>query len=442
VENAIEPYGSPDELPSGGASRRGDSARDSVASSSRPSISSSARKKQLSSRMHDLTDIIGRNVDFSTFTAPQEVEFRDTAGDLVTFTRSRGPKARADFYVNGHITIKSIHAVEVEGCTLHVEGSNCSEGPIASTTVPMGGPERDTFANRKANILERRLDRDRRDAEPDVDWSSGENIIRQVLQLVDGLDGAAPIEGGHMATELELPFSDAKRGKEHEVVPFGGFLDMTPEGFKVLHNRFLEPPKARIQEPTLREGMYFFFDDRTFPRFPFDTRVWEVEQWRNGNMVWSGMVLIERGIDGGEAAAETDSTARGCREPASERGERQWQLGDTVFVLGFHQDNKAFAGFTYDDNLTAYEMQIGSSPPTKGGEFAVPPQVHGFHDDRSLGERLEAITKHDLMTCKGCPSCDRIRSNPERAKPRPYHKPPEFRPSLWERLDPHPEEDS
>jgi len=161
-------------------------------------------------------------------------------------------------------------------------------------------------------------------------------------------------------------------------------------------------------------------------------------------MIWSGMVLIEPGIDGGEAAHETDATARGCREPASERKEKQWQLGDTVFVLGFHQDNKAFAGFQYEDNLTAYLMQVGCNPPTKVREAEKAQEVQGFHDDRNLGERLEAITKHDLMRCKGCPTCDRKRSNQpaETPKPRPRYTPPEFRPSLWERLDPHQEEDS
>lgn len=388
------------------------------------------------------TDIVGRNFDFSTFAAPQEVEFRDAAGDMVAFIRTRGAKARADFFVNGQIKIKSITAVEVEGCTLHVEGSNCGDGPVFSTTVPLGGLERDTFGNRAMDsVLERRLDRDKRDAEPDVDWSSAENTIRQVLQLVDGLDNTPFVDGGATVRELELPLSDAKRGKEHEV-PYGGFLDMTPEGFKVLHTRFMEPPKARFQQPTLREGMYFFFDDTTFPRFPFDTKVWEVEQWRNGNMIWSGMALIEPGIDGAQAAHETDATARGCREPASDCAEGQWQLGDTVFVLGFHQDNKAFAGFKYDDNLTAYEMQIGCKPSE--GEVAsslVAPQVQGFHDDRSLGERLAAITRHDLMSCKGCPACDRLHSNQrEPSKPSHQHRPQEFRPSLWNRLDVQPEE--
>mmetsp|Transcript_78588 Transcript_78588/g.155681 ORF Transcript_78588/g.155681 Transcript_78588/m.155681 type:complete len:552 (+) Transcript_78588:55-1710(+) len=456
VQDAVD--GAAEDAASVGGSSGIDSARHSSIpteslASSRPSILSSGRRKQISSRRHlhqdnaTLTDLVGRNFDFSTFAVPEEVEFRDVAGDMITFSRTRGRKARADFLVNGQMKIKSIHQVEVEGTTLNVEGVNCGEGPIASTTVPLGGPERDTFANRSIdNVLERRLDRERRDAEPHVDWSSAEKIIRQVLQLVEGLDSSMPhVEGRAGAKELELPFNDAKRGKEHEVVPFGGFLDMTPNGFKVIFNRYEEPPagpKARFLKPTLRVGMYFYFDEWTFPGFPFDIRVWEVEQWRNGNMIWCGMALIEPCIDGAEANHGTEATARGCREPASECAEGQWQLGDTVFVLGFHQDNKAFAGFRYDDNLTAYQMQIGCCPPEarEASANTAQPTVYG-HDDRSLGERLRGITKFDLMVCKGCPTCDRNRSNratTESAKPRLEYK--DFHPSLWEGLNKHPED--
>mmetsp|Transcript_103940 Transcript_103940/g.325237 ORF Transcript_103940/g.325237 Transcript_103940/m.325237 type:complete len:510 (-) Transcript_103940:227-1756(-) len=309
--------------------------------------------------------IISTSGVFSSYARPMEVEYQDAEGDWTAFVRN--PNGKVDLVVDGELRLRSLTAIRVEGFKLHVEGTSPDEPPspplytsalVADEVAARSRRHRapPTAGGSVEDIL-RRLDRSEEANEDVEDWSHVDEIIRRVMSLFGQPEA--------LALQPELPSLLEQETGEWD--PCGGLdqaeADMTPEGFRVLCTRHTAVLKATGEQDrrisVLTTGLYFFVDVRSCPRFDFSDVPLDVEQWRGGCLLWSGKVCIWEGTSGAHDGA-AGCTAHGCRYPASKAArEGQWDVGDTVFVIGCHTDARGFAGAGYGENLTTYEARVG-----------------------------------------------------------------------------------
>lgn len=310
-------------------------------------------------RIGSFGDVVDRSGAFSSFVGPSEVEFRGPEGDLMRFARNG--KGKLDFYVNGQPRIRNITSLIVRGLTLHFDGTG-SEGNLVPETVAL---ESHGLPSPSLEELLKRLDRDSQESERDADWSDAGAIVNRILALYEGPDSLAEPDPGPFFAEETLAAA-----LEAEQRVLAAVLDMTPEGFRVesVDYEVYGVPKSgeSRKKHILKTGMYFFFDHRPFPDFWLWSRAVAAEQWRGGRIVWTGEVFVVQGAEEMVGGGTSDCTAMGCRYPRETAEEGQWQAGDTVFVLGFHQDKKAFASAEYKDNLLAFQRRLGCEPPEAG----------------------------------------------------------------------------
>eukprot|EP00435_Cladocopium_sp_Y103_P068497 s581_g31.t1 len=136
----------------------------------------------------------------------------------------------------------------------------------------------------------------------------------------------------------------------------------TPEGFLVVSVQHHES----VADPTdISVGRYFYFDASPFPTFQFSTYSCFTEQWRQGELIWSGQVQLSLGAYGSVDLPEIASPAAG-RKGREESQPGDFEVGDLIFVVGFHRDlaNTNGRHVDFDDNLHFYQAAcVGSRLP-------------------------------------------------------------------------------
>ena len=170
----------------------------------------------------------------------------------------------------------------------------------------------------------------------------------------------------------------------------------TPEGFLVVSVQHHES----VADPTdISVGRYFYFDASSFPSFPaFEVSPYSfVEQWREGQLFWSGQVQFSTGSYGSVDLPAMASPAAG-RKGREESKPGDFEVGDLIFVAGFHRDlaNTNGKRVDFDDNLHFYQAAwVGSKLPFN--------QSLLYDDLADLGQRIALgieVDEHELAAVR------------------------------------------
>lgn len=324
----------------------------------------------------DTWSLISQAGRFSSYAQPTTVEYRDAEGNWTVFARRENGKV--DLHINGQERLRNLTSISVDGLRLQCDGHNCSDEPQPECLSVLAAEEPTACKSPVSWGHDlRRLDRSEDVDEVLGDWFSADAIRdadviqKRVLALFGQPDTLTvrsrtpPLSGREAASQA------LDRNSTEEAA--GARIDMTPEGFKVLHVQHMVlqrgPNRAGQSSPAFPEGLYFFFDWMGFPGFAFINEPVEVEQWRGGSLLWTGKVRLWKATDWEgssslQGSTATGCTARGCRWPPNKAAaEHQWEVGDTVYVMSFHLDANAFAGGSYKDNidsLSSYLARIGN----------------------------------------------------------------------------------
>ena len=138
----------------------------------------------------------------------------------------------------------------------------------------------------------------------------------------------------------------------------------TPEGFLVLS---VQHHESVADSTDISVGRYFYFDASPFSSFEFSPYPSFVEQWRHGQLLWSGQVQLSLGAYGSADLAEVASPAAG-RKGREESKPGDFEVGDIIFVVGFHRDLASADGqyLDFSGNLHFYQAScVGSMLPFK-----------------------------------------------------------------------------
>lgn len=170
----------------------------------------------------------------------------------------------------------------------------------------------------------------------------------------------------------------------------------TPEGFLVVSVQH----KESVADPTdISVGRYFYFDASPFPTFQFSTYSCFTEQWRQGELIWSGQVQLSLGAYGSVDLPEIASLAAG-RKGREESQPGDFEVGDLIFVVGFHRDlaNTNGRHVDFDHNLHFYQAAcVGSRLPFNQASAL-------YADDLAdLGQRVPLgieVDEHELAAVR------------------------------------------
>eukprot|EP00913_Durusdinium_trenchii_P001095 g1003.t1 len=107
-----------------------------------------------------------------------------------------------------------------------------------------------------------------------------------------------------------------------------------PEGFIALS---VQHHESVSDATAISVGRYFYFDAADYPSFEFTSYPCTCELWRHGRLHWTGQVQLSLGSYGA-VDLEDLACAAGRRAPASESRPGDFEVGDLIFVIGFHRN--------------------------------------------------------------------------------------------------------
>ncbi|CAK9118300.1 unnamed protein product [Durusdinium trenchii] len=134
-----------------------------------------------------------------------------------------------------------------------------------------------------------------------------------------------------------------------------------PEGFIALS---VQHHESVSDATAISVGRYFYFDAADYPSFEFTSYPCTCELWRHGRLHWTGQVQLSLGSYGA-VDLEDLACAAGRRAPASESRPGDFEVGDLIFVIGFHRNWAVSVGehTPFEENLRGYQrmLRVGKS---------------------------------------------------------------------------------